>query len=446
MSLHLFQGICINHSDRLCIKEHLDTSTECPTCLRPLSFDSLKEDSRYNRLVDYVQQLKRTLLTNDLTPLEPSLMNTQLMQSINDAMVREEESTQQDQSRSHAPEDMVLSSQVSYDTKNLLEEMMDNTSDYSAINNSIKHMDINMGSLEPATETSKECKWICNRCQFSNGIYLQTCGLCLEYKINVEGDIPFEYLNKIEEYHRPETYTINHDDRVETATLQTPRKRKLESTEEKKEVHIIYTGLTPGDENTLEALMKKTSNSALKIYIHYQVRDYNEITHIITSVNKQKTCRRTVKYLQGILDGKWIVEPRWLVNSIESNQWIPEDSYEVKGDSISGITHGPRKGRERMKTEGPALFADINLFFSGDFTGKHDKNDLLRLCRAGGANILKRKPNGGVDRINPNDPIDIHQPIVIVCNERKKTPSWLYQFQVRGPSWIIDCISKQEIL
>jgi hypothetical protein len=105
--------------------------------------------------------------------------------------------------------------------------------------------------------------------------------------------------------------------------------------------------------------------SRLKIFIHYKMRDFDEITHIITSVNKKKLCRRTLKYLQGVLEGKWIVDPTCkfkslilvlhiltlyfvgLIDSMKSKKWLPEDKYEVQGDQASGDTHAPSRGRKQ---------------------------------------------------------------------------------------------------
>lgn len=99
------------------------------------------------------------------------------------------------------------------------------------------------------------------------------------------------------------------------------------------------------------------------------MRDFDEITHIITSVNKNNLCRRTLKYLQGVLEGKWIVDPTcklcktfyflflfifylWfkiigLIDSMKSKKWQSEEKYLVQGDQASGETHAPSRGKEQ---------------------------------------------------------------------------------------------------
>ncbi|KAG1467164.1 hypothetical protein G6F56_004564 [Rhizopus delemar] len=293
-------------------------------------------------------------------------------------------------------------------------------------------------------------QWKCPDCLFLNPAHIQTCGVCRKYKnppaiqskadqtieTVAQADIKPTYEQTVAEEHAKENATVTH---VKTRN---PESRKPV------EVHVMYTGLTPEDEESLDKLVNSTLDTKLKISVHYKMRDFGDVTHIITSVDKDRLCRRTLKYLQGILEGKWIMTPQWLMGSIQSQQWLPQDSYEVKGDHVTGPTQGPSRGRDRMKNNKKPLFDNMKFFFFGDFSGKHNKNDLFVLCRSGGGKILTRKPNGLGHRIDSEtDPLDPNEPIVIMCLEKKKTKNaWLYESQVRDPSWIIECISKLAIV
>lgn len=92
-------------------------------------------------------------------------------------------------------------------------------------------------------------------------------------------------------------------------TFTVPKTRQRASSTSRKEVHIIYTGLTAADEKKLDKI-KEEADLTLKIVIHYQMRDFADVTHVITSVDKKHLCKRTLKYLQGVLKGKWIVDPQ----------------------------------------------------------------------------------------------------------------------------------------
>lgn len=130
-----------------------------------------------------------------------------------------------------------------------------------------------------------------------------------------------------------------------------------------------------------------------------------------------------------------------LIDSTKSKKWQAEDKYEVQGDHLTGKTHAPKLARESQQEP---LFQDMKLYLFGDFTGKHNKNDLLILCKAGGAKILSRKPPGHVAR--SKQALDPAEPIVIYsADQKRKKPVWLNQCQVRDPQWIIDCISKFKV-
>lgn len=111
----------------------------------------------------------------------------------------------------------------------------------------------------------------------------------------------------------------------------------------------------------------------------------------------------------------------------------------MQGDHLTGKTNAPKLARGS-----DLLFRDMKFYLFGDFTGKHNKHDLLVLCRAGGAKILNRKPSAS--RADQDlDTFDPQEPIVIKSSEQKKPPAWLQHFQVRDPQWIIDCISKFKV-
>lgn len=182
--------------------------------------------------------------------------------------------------------------------------------------------------------------WKCSKCQYDNKAYLQTCGICHSYrnkrvsvapaltrsakdqsKTNTslsttttkeaaadKSDKEDPSTNKKEPYQL--TVAADEKEAQVEGTLTLPHTRKRTDNEGgRKEVHILYTGLTPEDEKKLDKI-KEEANQKLKIVIHYQMRNFDDVTHIITSVDKQRLCKRTLKYLQGVLKGKWIVEPK----------------------------------------------------------------------------------------------------------------------------------------
>lgn len=168
--------------------------------------------------------------------------------------------------------------------------------------------------------------WTCSKCEYPNKPYIQTCGICHSYRNKRASDMPppARPTKKQSKNHAPATpadqsastkeaypLTVAADEENTKVhgTLTIPNTRRRSDSVGRKEVHILYTGLTPEDEKKLDKIKEETDQK-LKIVIHYQMRNFDDVTHIITSVDKRHLCKRTLKYLQGVLKGKWIVEPK----------------------------------------------------------------------------------------------------------------------------------------
>lgn len=80
--------------------------------------------------------------------------------------------------------------------------------------------------------------------------------------------------------------------------------------ENEKEVHILFTGVTEKEMQMMEDQLKHVAESKLHIHVGTELKDMENTTHIIASVDRKKQCPRTLKYLNGIVTGKWIVTPQ----------------------------------------------------------------------------------------------------------------------------------------
>ncbi|KAI9271294.1 hypothetical protein BY458DRAFT_509542 [Sporodiniella umbellata] len=419
-----------------CISKKLLEVPECPTCKMPAKPGDLQRDHLHNNLVEYIDKIKKLSLNYTLTPMELSYQTNSSLYSTQEL---DDLTTKRKGAQDPTPRKKFAADK---NTDKHLEDIKDQLS----------------GGPKDITETEKSDdpegqsteQWKCLNCLFLNPAYIQTCGICHKYKNppvtqNKNGQLTVHQTDVKSVYEQTimDEYHMRNDSDIATQVkTRDPESRKT------LEVHVMYTGLTAEDEGTLDKLINNTLDTKLKITIHYKMRDFSDVTHVITSVDKNKLCRRTLKYLQGILEGKWIMTPQWLVQSIQTQQWLPHDLYEVKGDHVTGPTQGPARGRDRIKYNKSPLFDNMKFYFFGDFSGKHNKNDLLALCRSGGGKILSRKPNGLNRRIDPEtDPIDPKESIVITCTQTKKSKNaWLYESQVREPTWIIECISKLAIV
>ncbi|KAI8369693.1 hypothetical protein BD560DRAFT_447125 [Blakeslea trispora] len=468
-----------------CLKPLIESNHPCPVCQKPMSQMDLEPDQRLSNILLYVDQLKQQLMQQNLTPLEFSMVSKQPQEdmavdtplfeqalsdtsrkrTIADQQQQEEEEEEEDELESEFSDNLVsrkrLKPQFSEDDpmafnsdpsvpgatlglssaeqtqESRLEDEEEEEQEKPRANTIAEASVVDDGHMTELKE-----QWQCTECQYENAPYIQTCGICHTFRANITPTTSIPQVEESQEkqasHQQPAyelTVTTDKENQAVHATQPTTEKRTKADTPLSKEAHILYTGLLPEDEKSLEKIKKEAEKSKLKIFIHYQMRDFHEITHVVTSVNKQRLCKRTMKYLQGILAGKWIVDPGWLLDSVKENEWQTEEHYQVQGDHLSGVTIAPAKGREHMHTP---LFEHLSFYLNGEFSGKHNKNDLLILCRTGGAKIISRKPTA----------VDKNNKLVVIVPEgykRKKTSAWLDAYPVKDPVWLIQCISTFEV-
>jgi ABC-type uncharacterized transport system ATPase subunit len=83
-------------------------------------------------------------------------------------------------------------------------------------------------------------------------------------------------------------------------------KRKLEP--ELEEVHILTTGLADKEEVGLKRNLTTAAKNGMRIVVHHDLKKFDQVTHIITSMDKDGLCKRTLKYLSSVICGKWVVD------------------------------------------------------------------------------------------------------------------------------------------
>nr|KYP45159.1 Protein BREAST CANCER SUSCEPTIBILITY 1 isogeny [Cajanus cajan] len=119
----------------------------------------------------------------------------------------------------------------------------------------------------------------------------------------------------------------------------------------------------------------------------------SSVTHVIASTDENGACKRTLKVLLGILEGKWILNIEWIKACLKEKDPVDEEWYEINAD-IHGIRDGPRLGRLRVLNKHPKLFDGYKFYFMGDFIPSY-KGYLQELVVAAGGIILHRKPVSG---------------------------------------------------
>ena len=70
------------------------------------------------------------------------------------------------------------------------------------------------------------------------------------------------------------------------------------------------------------------------------------VTHVVVSVDKAGALKkRTMKFMQAVMGGLWVLSARWLTDSLVARRLLPEDGYEVPGFAKMCTTDAPRRAR-----------------------------------------------------------------------------------------------------
>ena len=79
---------------------------------------------------------------------------------------------------------------------------------------------------------------------------------------------------------------------------------------------------------------------------HAQVMKHT--THLITPVSGNLMAKRTLKYIQALSIGCWVVSTGWMELSVMIGARADESQFEVNGDTDYPTSNGPRKSREEV--------------------------------------------------------------------------------------------------
>lgn len=88
------------------------------------------------------------------------------------------------------------------------------------------------------------------------------------------------------------------------------------------------------------------------------------LTHLVVKVDENNISQRTVKYVQALANGKWIISYSWIAECANKNRHVKEEDYEVL-DFSGGM--GPRISR----TSTTKLFKGDYYLFRNDFPPRH---------------------------------------------------------------------------
>ncbi|KFK28705.1 hypothetical protein AALP_AA7G035900 [Arabis alpina] len=174
------------------------------------------------------------------------------------------------------------------------------------------------------------------------------------------------------------------------------------------------------------------------------------VTHVIASVNENGACKRTLKFMMGILEGKWILSVDWIKECMKNTKYVSEEPYEISMD-VHGIRQGPYLGRQRASNKKPKLFNGLKFYIMGDFEVAY-KGYLQDLIVAAGGTILRRKP------ISNDNEASSSSTIIVFSVEPSKNKTLTQRrsdgealaksakARAASSSWVLDSIAGCQIL
>lgn len=118
-----------------------------------------------------------------------------------------------------------------------------------------------------------------------------------------------------------------------------------------------------------------------------------EVTHLVIMPSSEGVASRTLKYLQAVVNGSWILSYQWILDSVREQKYQPEAKYLINADNKA--EGAPAKARKHKKKNGTGLFDGFEIHFHGTFPpGKGPKIEELKwLARLGGATVLNVAPD-----------------------------------------------------
>ncbi|XP_006824924.1 BRCA1-associated RING domain protein 1-like [Saccoglossus kowalevskii] len=216
------------------------------------------------------------------------------------------------------------------------------------------------------------------------------------------------------------------------------------------DIVIVGTGLKREQKAKLDHCAKLLKGKVLDEFD-------DSVSHVVTSCNEDGQCPRTMKYLQAILHGKWIVSFDWVTTCLKKQQLVEEQYFEVTGTVTHPFSLGPRKARLNHEQQYPGLFNGCHFYFHGKFNSPTPvKEDLNQLVKSGDGKILLREPK--MDDCNSSQEVPYHATpnsdlsecthYIIHDHDVQKPPSKIRSKKLRSASvkWLMDSISQFTLL
>mmetsp|Transcript_71739 Transcript_71739/g.171411 ORF Transcript_71739/g.171411 Transcript_71739/m.171411 type:complete len:742 (+) Transcript_71739:120-2345(+) len=168
--------------------------------------------------------------------------------------------------------------------------------------------------------------------------------------------------------------------------------------------NVLFSGFSRSDLHQLKASVNCLGGSAVRdLPSGSSASETRVVVRCTSESGKLIAGARTIKYLDAVLAGAWVLSPEWVHASMRAGHWLAEAKFQLQGDPAA--FGGPVKGRQH----GPELFAGFRFHFAQANAKKRKESwnedgpaphELVRLARRAGAEVLetlRKLPDGTED-------------------------------------------------
>ncbi|KAG2249104.1 hypothetical protein Bca52824_088732 [Brassica carinata] len=281
------------------------------------------------------------------------------------------------------------------------------------------------------------CAKLIPECRWDNENFVMLCPSDASSKLPCEETSPKERKRKRTPPKRPQHSQPNQvSEKPDISELQSKPFHGVS-----KKLVLCCSGLTDEEKSVISEFAEV---SGVTISRKWEPR----VTHIIASINDNGACKRTLKFMMGVLEGKWILSIDWIKACMNNREYVTEEPYEISTD-VHGTRQGPYIGRQRALKKEPKLFNGLKFYIMGDFEVAY-KGYLQDMIVAAGGTILRRRPIS-------NDDSEASTIIVFSVEPSKKKTLTQRRFDAEAlakssraraasSSWVLDSIAGCQIL
>ena len=122
--------------------------------------------------------------------------------------------------------------------------------------------------------------------------------------------------------------------------------------------NVLFTGFSRSDLHQLKQSVNCLGGSAVRdLPAGPTAAETRVVVRCTSSDEGWIAGARTIKYLEAVLAGAWVLSPEWVKESMRLGHWLAEAKFELQGDTAQ--MGGPPRGRHH----GPTLFSKLRFHF-----------------------------------------------------------------------------------